>query len=492
MTISQNKCSALLVLIFAVIFLSSGSIIFAADEMPTFTDDDFADCKITGFEYDYSMQSQDENHSGIYVSYNGDHLQFWLDFYKNADEAKTNFQIYRDSHIKDVDLLKDLPCITILEADFTDTESTLIYYGETSSCTGEKYYVVKFAMLYADNYFSRGEFGARAADFSEQQVRDALAQMKDCIIKVINSKDRKFWGKVTNAWGEELPGMVVKLTYGGKEFETTTDENGTYRIPFEGAFGKKAQLTLVMQCRDEDQTIYFTLITNANSVTPHTVQEEFTIRTDADLKHDAVVQDTSRGTEYLGCVFRKMVAAVAIYTEILKVKPEPCLILPYADGKTLYNPQKKGIQIRGADTVYKGYNDIMCDGYIENHEYSHHIMYCMYGSKFPAPPANAQPAEKNHGGYMNPSTSDSFVEGFADFMSSVISGMVNGQTLPKISGAEDINRRAWDGCGYAEESAVTGVLWDLYDGTNPLDSDNIQLSLEEIWAVLKDLSCEHV
>ena len=76
----------------------------------------------------------------------------------------------------------------------------------------EKYYWVKFAMLYADNYFSRGEFGARAADFSEQQVRDALAQMKDCIIKVINSKDRKFWGKVTNAWGEELPGMVVKLT----------------------------------------------------------------------------------------------------------------------------------------------------------------------------------------------------------------------------------------------------------------------------------------
>ena len=97
-----------------------------------------------------------------------------------------------------------------------------------------------------------------AADFTEQQVRDALAQMKDCIIKVINSKDRKFWGKVTNAWGEELPGMVVKLTYGGKEFETTTDENGTYRIPFAGVFGKKAKLTLVMQCRDEDQIIYFT------------------------------------------------------------------------------------------------------------------------------------------------------------------------------------------------------------------------------------------
>ena len=87
---------------------------------------------------------------------------------------------------------------------------------------------------------------------------------------------------------------------------------------------------------------------------------------------------------------------------------------------------------------------------------------------------------------MNPSTSDSFVEGFADFMSSVMLAMVKGQTIPKISGAEEINERAWDGCGYAEEDAVTGVLWDLYDDTNPLDSDNIQLSLDEIWAVLKD------
>jgi hypothetical protein len=181
-----------------------------------------------------------------------------------------------------------------------------------------------------------------------------------------------------------------------------------------------------------------------------------------------------------------MVEAIAIYTEVLKVQPEPCIIMPYSSRKTSYLPLDKGIQIRDSHTVYKEYSGPWRSGYIEFHEYSHHIMYCMYGSKFPAPPANAQPAEKNHGGYMNPSTSDSFVEGFADFMSSVMLAMVNGQTVPKISGAEDINRRAWDGCGHAEEDAVTGVLWDLYDGTNPLDSDNIQLSLDEIWAVLKD------
>ena len=130
MTISPKNRLAFLALIVSVISLSPCSIVFAADAMPTFTEDDFADCKITGFEYDYSMQSQDENHSGIYVSYNGDRLQFWLDFYKNADEAKTNFQIYKDSHIKDVEPVKRPPMHNYFRSDFTDTESTLIYYGE--------------------------------------------------------------------------------------------------------------------------------------------------------------------------------------------------------------------------------------------------------------------------------------------------------------------------------------------------------------------------
>ncbi len=116
------------------------------------------------------------------------------------------------------------------------------------------------------------------------------------------------------------------------------------------------------------------------------------------------------------------------------------------------------------------------------HEYSHHIMYCMYGSKFPAPPAGATPEEKNHGGYMNPSTSDSFVEGFAQFMTRVMIASYSGGS----SGAGDVNERAWDSFGYAEEDAVDGVLWDLYDSIDPLDNDSIQLTLDDIWAVLKD------
>ena len=236
-----------------------------------------------------------------------------------------------------------------------------------------------------------------------------------------------------------------------------------------------------MQCRD-GQTTYFTLADKLSPLTPHVVRETFTIRTEADLKHDAVVQDKQRGTEYLGDVYRDMLEALAFYKEVLKVQPEPCMVLPFSNGKTKYIPSGKGFQLRDVETIYKGYNEDMRSPLIVFHEYSHHIMYCLYGSKFPAPPAGATPEEKNHGGYMNPSTSDSFVEGFAQFMTRVMIASYSG--LP--SGAGDVNERAWDSFGYAEEDAVDGVFWDLHDGIDPLDNDSLQLTLDEIWAVLKD------
>ena len=60
--------------------------------------------------------------------------------------------------------------------------------------------------------------------------------------------------------------------------------------------------------------------------------------------------------------------------------------------------------------------------YVVYHEFSHYAMYCLYGKKFPESPADKSGAVKtiNHGGYMNPSTSDSFTEGFAEFMPAVM------------------------------------------------------------------------
>jgi hypothetical protein len=46
-----------------------------------------------------------------------------------------------------------------------------------------------------------------------------------------------------------------------------------------------------------------------------------------------------------------------------------------------------------------------------------------------------------------------------------------------ILGNLDDNVAYWD----EEEFAIAGILVDLHDGKNALDSDNIELSLPEIW-----------
>ena len=94
-------------------------------------------------------------------------------------------------------------------------------------------------------------------------------------------------------------------------------------------------------------------------------------------------------------------------------------------------------------------------------------MYCIYGKKFPESAADKTGTVKtiNHGGYMNPSTSDSFTEGFADFMPAVIAEFY-GNFLPEMSnggGSIDDIMSAYDYEGKAEEYAVATTLWHLYN-----------------------------
>ncbi|MEI6127239.1 MAG: CFI-box-CTERM domain-containing protein [Pseudomonadota bacterium] len=462
--------------------------------MPTFTEDDFADCTITGFEYSYSTQSQDENHSGTYVSYNDDYLQFCLDFYKNADDAKTNFLTYKDSHISESALVKTGECTyKVLEEDFSDTESTLIYFGKSYNCTFDEVYWAKFALLYADNYVSYGEFSVLGAAFTEQQVREILAQTKNCIMKVINSKDRKFFGNVTNFLGKELPGMVVKLTYDGKAFETTTDEKGTYRIPLEGTFGKKAQLSFLMQCYDnESGKVLFTINMDHANDTPYQFDQNFTVTDENDLKHDFVVMNDLKGTEFMGYVYFRMLQAIAVYAqefgeEEFASKIQEVIIRPYADNRySAYQEETNSIVISDRATVFTDYVSFFRPPELEFHEYSHHVMKSYYGQLPPAP-ADAIVEETNHGGYINPSTADSFVEGFAMFMAQIIREKAGFKDpgVDFLFGSLEVNTKAWDGCGVSEDMAVAGIFWDLYDGVDAADNDTVQLTLQEIWGVLK-------
>ncbi len=99
----------------------------------------------------------------------------------------------------------------------------------------------------------------------------------------------------------------------------------------------------------------------------------------------------------------------------------------------------------------------------------------------------------NHLGYANSTTTDSLVEGFAEFMSMVIADTMTTDPHPEIYkwGGASSNLEAVHYAWRDEEFAVASLLWDLYDSHEDsyalwgksLD-DKIDLTLDDLWARL--------
>jgi hypothetical protein len=111
-------------------------------------------------------------------------------------------------------------------------------------------------------------------------------------------------------------------------------------------------------------------------------------------------------------------------------------------------------------------------------------MYDIYGGW---PEGDNIPGNKNHNGFLNPSTADSFMEGFAEFMALVISDELSQDDSDIYAGFGSLekNYRPWDGKGLDEEFAVASLLWDLYDNDNE-NGDSLYYSIETLWEILKE------
>ncbi len=102
----------------------------------------------------------------------------------------------------------------------------------------------------------------------------------------------------------------------------------------------------------------------------------------------------------------------------------------------------------------------------EYHEMGHLVQYALFDWVLPVYPTNV-----NHGGYYrNETTTDSWVEGFAEFFSVMVSKHIAGEATPeryRISGAEydiELDHRAWEWAGWWEELSLAGLLLDFEDG----------------------------
>ena len=120
----------------------------------------------------------------------------------------------------------------------------------------------------------------------------------------------------------------------------------------------------------------------------------------------------------------------------------------------------------------------------EWHEYNHHVMFSMYG-KWPEGVADGYRA--NHAGFVNASTADSYMEGFAEFMALVTGDyydLGNGSIYAPIADM-DLYYKPWEYRGQAEELSVAAILWKLYDGTY---AKEVGSTLEKLWPVLQTYS----
>ena len=136
----------------------------------------------------------------------------------------------------------------------------------------------------------------------------------------------------------------------------------------------------------------------------------------------------------------------------------------------------------------------------EFHEFSHYVMWDMYGE---LPPNHYDldfsgkwvALDINHDCFINHCSSDSYVEGFAEFMALVINKEMNVQP-PYVSIIPDFGWSRYP-VGTSEyyleynldqvkdeELSFASLLWDLYDGIEPIDQDNIDLSLDDVWLII--------
>jgi hypothetical protein len=109
----------------------------------------------------------------------------------------------------------------------------------------------------------------------------------------------------------------------------------------------------------------------------------------------------------------------------------------------------------------------------EYHEFGHAFFADVFGDYVPV-----VPGDRNHGGYYaNGASTDSWVEGFAEFYSMMVAKHIDRDLAAHRYriGAEydlEVDHKPWEAGGWWEEFTVAGLLLDLEDGT--VDYQNVQ------------------
>lgn len=320
-------------------------------------------------------------------------------------------------------------------------------------------------------------------------------------------------GSVSDADGNPLPYVELLTKVKGESFKGRADEHGDFQIPITIELDEKETDVevqfVVLFSYERDGRNYFKVYDLDGPVYNIVWYGKFLHIINHEGVEAHIRLDGSQGMEgesstgrledlkSLGVIYAHTAEAAdfcltdlgANLSKNIPVK----VLVGNNNGQTLYSPDGTKILISSNDAGYSNSNRPKNREY---HEFAHHLMYATYGGWTNGSYAAGT---RNHDGFLNPNTGDSYEEGFAEFMALVISDKwgdsnpADGKTKSDVYTQSDIyssfgslenNYRPWDNKGYSEEFAVASLLWDMYDTDNE-KGDSLTMSLENIWSVLK-------
>jgi Ca2+-binding EF-hand superfamily protein len=350
-------------------------------------------------------------------------------------------------------------------------------------------------------------YPAKSSSAEKEAVKDKARALRDQLVACVKSSPPTKGAKVDEKG--KLDGTIAGYDYGmrylhlalqydGKTYETTTDANGKFAFPVKIKKGEKYELTLYFEYLRDNKVFYRLLYRDKPDPVKLVLRIEdgaiIQSRIHLGTKEHIAWKPSDMSLKELRLeklfdepainplvtyvsTYIHMLEALTVYTDAFGEKLDfqlPIDVVLFSEEPTRYHypPGKSRITFDNERSLHT------CPArpVQHYHEFSHYVMHALYGGKWPAP-MNPTVPEVNHGGYANPSTSDSFVEGFAHFMSILIhqelgdtiphekEGLMKSLNKDRMVCLEELetNYLAWDRGGKAEELAAAGVLWDLYD-----------------------------
>ena len=316
---------------------------------------------------------------------------------------------------------------------------------------------------------------------------------------------RQISGVVSDGHAHALPGVFVGLLVDGSgSYAMTgyTESDGTYAFSSVSIADTYVITVILRDASSKEQILYgeYGLLVSAETAPFSFGEGETSLTKDIDFADPALISDpipVDRLDDLAAMFYHTRQTLDFVTGELCLTDYEPVTSVwgfaPNTGSGAYYSPAERSITIEEDISEWAA----VLNGYTrptnrEWHESFHHLMNMTIGM----PPFAG--GTYNHEGYDNPSTDDSWAEGWAEFWPCVLWGALGYPNphlyhWPAVPISFEENWLVWDyqGPRSREEFAVASLLWDLYDPKSVNDSDPVDLSLDSLWDTIGATTTEN-